>query len=294
MNCVVLLATLLAPIVPAPDGADLTKLGPAPQLVYFSTRPWKAFGLDDKDEPLILRIFFSEKGEHNLTVDGNVRRLMADKRLYQGRLLGDRDEIFTCNDGTRLTKEEAILRLGRDTVAVATTDGKPISAGWRQFFADDAIQIHSPQITGRALGTPMYKPRRPPPPRDLRVPRIVKVTPDAEGRILVTRGSYFVDLNESEQLDPTIPVYLNNTLHLSLKNVAEVRQTFSLDDLPFQAMTADGRIVPKEKALQRLKKGGVVVVAAENERPDSRYLKVFKPDQLVIFAPELVPFHLNQ
>jgi hypothetical protein len=59
-------------------------------------------------------------------------------------------------------------------------------------------------------------------------------------------------------------------------------------DLPFEAFDVTGKRVSRTAALERLKAGGLVIIAGDNRFPDPAYLKSFRDDILVIASSELV------
>ncbi len=64
-----------------------------------------------------------------------------------------------------------------------------------------------------------------------------------------------------------------------------------LNDLKFSI--AAGKEVPKENALKRLAKGGVVVISADGQKIAPAFLKVFKDDQLILTSSDLVIHRLK-
>ena len=60
-----------------------------------------------------------------------------------------------------------------------------------------------------------------------------------------------------------------------------------LEDLKFDAYDLSGKRVDREVALARLKAGGLVLVAGENQAPDPAYLGLFRGDLLVLAFTEL-------
>jgi hypothetical protein len=79
---------------------------------------------------------------------------------------------------------------------------------------------------------------------------------------------------QPEEREREVPVTMVVTVELK-----EVRE--------LTVYTADGKEADKARVLKQLEDGGPVVVSADGQKVDPRYLRLFKDDVLVLVSPEL-------
>ena len=61
-----------------------------------------------------------------------------------------------------------------------------------------------------------------------------------------------------------------------------------LSDVKFDAYDVSGKLIPRAEAINRLRAGGLVLLAGDNKLPDAAYLKSFRDDILVLVSGEFV------
>ncbi len=112
-------------------------------------------------------------------------------------------------------------------------------------------------------------------------PRLLELKPDKDGKIRVTvfRPQKLPALN-----NPNIPGGRPGGAGMMFRGPVRV-ELAEVKDLT--VTTVGGKKVTKEDALKALAKGGAVVVSADGKAVPATFLKMFKPDVLVLAAPEL-------
>jgi hypothetical protein len=130
-----------------------------------------------------------------------------------------------------------------------------------------------------------------PVPRDAKpagpAPRIVELTPDPDGRvrILVTRTEKRTVTEKFAAQGPNGQVVIQERQ----REVPVTQQVMAelVDVKDLTVYTADGKEADKALALKRLADGAAVVVSADGQKVDPRYLRLFRDDVLVLTSPEL-------
>lgn len=304
-----LAAALLAPAAPMPKDTTPNPTGPAPQVIYLSATqnirgiggvaPANAARPAAAKEGINLITYTTKKVQMQVPkrVNGKIEfeKKEVDQRMPTSKLLGERGEVFTTIDGSKLTAEEAVRRLSAGAVALISMDGKPVDAGWLRVMDKDIITIHSTEITSqvasynRGVKTP--------------APRLAFLTPDADGVIRIAMadpqelpgvGNVVIAGNGGAVVQARIQINGGAVLPIQVDNGGAAAapgkkgEKLPLDKINFEAYTARGESVSKEDALKRLKAGGIVAIAGSNQKPDEAFMKSFTPDLLVLVAQELV------
>jgi hypothetical protein len=145
-----------------------------------------------------------------------------------------------------------------------------------------------------------------PVPRDAKAagpaPRLVEFIPDTDGkvRVLALRtekqkvkqvvpvqkqvvAKVLVNGQEKEQ-PLVVTENVTREQEVSVQSMARVELS-ELKNLTIY--TADGKEADKALALKKLVDGGTVVVSADGQKVDPKYLKLFRDDTLVLVSPEL-------
>jgi hypothetical protein len=300
----VLGAATLSPAAPVPRDTVPPPAGPAPKVAVLRADAGGALALtgvidETRKEPV--KTTAVENGQ--VTAAETVRRVgrTTTVRKTLAELAG---ELSTAG-GVRLTPEEAARRVQDGSAVLVSADGKPVAPGWLRAADPDAVVITSPsfahadfQAPNRAVSRRMRAdadvPQGPATPE----PRLVLLAADPDGRVTLavyptspaggTGSSRFVVQQNGG---------VNNPGVVQLQVVAEVTVTGPeakpatekkpLDEVAFNAYTADGALLPRADALARLKAGGLVLVAGDNRLPDQAYRKLFHRDLVVLASAEL-------
>lgn len=118
-------------------------------------------------------------------------------------------------------------------------------------------------------------------------PRVIELKPDSNGKILVPvlrTEMQKVAVAAGGAVDPTSarPRVLEKEVPVTRQMNVELGE---VKDLIIS--TADGRKLDSAQALQKLEKGGIVVISGDGKPVSPTFLKVFKDDTLVLVSPEL-------
>ena len=298
-------AALLAPAAPMPRDATPTPSGPPPQVIYFSNSTAPGLRIANAPNPppvparkISLITYATKKVEVQQAVvkivngKQQIERVKreVDQRVPTVKTLGERREVFTTSDRSTITAEEAHRRFANGAVALISMDGKPVDAGWLRVMDRDVISIHSPEITS-PVSTGYNRVVRTP------APRLAYLVPDADGTIRVAANAIapnpglpnnvIIAGNGNAQI--VLQANINGVpVNANAPIAGQTGEKTPLDQISFEAYTANGDSVTKDEALRRLKAGGIVAIAGSNQKPDEAYLKAFTPNLLVLVAAELV------
>lgn len=107
-------------------------------------------------------------------------------------------------------------------------------------------------------------------------PLVAELKPNLDGKVLVT----VVRMEARKITNPTgqeHQITSRRTLQIEIGDVKELQVT-----------TAAGKAVELKDALAKLKDGAVVVITTDGKKVDSKYLRVFQDDTLVLVSPERI------
>ncbi len=220
---------------------------------------------------------------------------------YVHKSIGEFGGKFATAEGTPLTTEEATRRVKDGATLLVTADGKPVDKGWLKAVANDTVimtaeglaEAHfvhgnapfpntaGPRLTmlstnekgdvrlpvnpnGGAVNGPMYYNEF-----GGRGGRVIR------GRVIVQNQIDFDGIDGVDAPSATI-------------TPADSDGKKALADVKFDAYDMTGKLIPRKQALERLKAGGLVVLAGDNRFPDEEYLKAFRGDLMVLVSGELV------
>lgn len=284
-------AAVVAPGAPVPRDTDPNPSGPAPRVVAVRADGtgvvWITAQVYEKRK--VQQQFFEIVNGQQVLKQQEVEQTVSN---YIRKPIGDFGGKFSTADGTPLTTEEATKRVKDGATLLVTADGKPIGKGWLRTVDDDTVIMVA---EGLAQAHFQYgsvaMPTTP-------APRLAKFCVDDSGIVRVAVNSSSDSMNNGQ-------VYADD---LALGNARVIRvkavqfdsayagspqgsvgvNTKALADVKFDAYDAKGKLIPRIEALNRLKAGGMVLVAGDNRLPDPDYLKSFREDVIVIVSGELI------
>jgi hypothetical protein len=296
LTSLVLTAAVTAPAAPVPRDAVPNPVGPAPVVVYLhadASGQVMVVATKYQKQKLTRQVFVVEDGkqiqkqvEQEVQVPSNLRSTLTDLQA-----------TFTTADGAALTAEEAVRRVKAGAAVLVSADGKPVEKGWLRAAAPDTVVIASEALAGvtrvQAGGRPTTA-----------APRLDLFAPDADGKVKVAFNPAAAGEPIPAAVHGGLVVQGNVVVNggnvavnggvLQLAPAADAPAPAAggprkpLDEVKFEAFTTDGKRVPREEALKRLKAGGLVLVAGDGRLPDPAYLKPFKAELLVLVSAELV------
>jgi hypothetical protein len=291
-----LLAAAAAPAAPVPPGAAPSPTGPAPVVVYLHADATGQVPITVTQYRTLKRlrqVLVTEDGKQVQKQVEEEFRVPATRRLGLAELSG----TFSTADGSALTVMEAARRVKDGAVVLVSADGKPVEKGWLRAVYPDTVVIAAEALAGivhvhPAGGGPATA-----------APRLELLAPDPDGKVRVACGP--AGDGHGVVRDPGIVIRGNVAVAggnvvvggagaIQLAPAADARAPAApdtrkpLDEVKFDAYTTDGKPVPREESLKRLRAGGLVLVSADNRLPDAAYLKPFKPELLVLVSAELV------
>ncbi len=293
VSTLVLGAALAAPAAPVPPGATPAPTSPAPWILYLKS---------DQSGNIRLITYKTQKVKVTRTIMENQNGKPVTKTVEQeitrmvptSFQLDQQSAKFTTAAGTSLDAD-AILKQARDGIVVlVSADGKPVEKAWLRAVGAGTVVMAADGLANSQL----------PPASSMRLataaPRLVLLGTGADGKVQVTCNP-----NPSAPVQSSRVVFVNNGAGVqqvvlanagvasSRNQVAEKYPNKSLEDLNFEAYDLSGKLVPRESALERLRAGGLVLIAGDNRFPDENYVKPFQGDLLVLVSQELLNVPLS-
>jgi hypothetical protein len=176
-----------------------------------------------------------------------------------------------------------------------TSDGKPVDKGWLKALNDDAV-IATAEGFAEAHFVHGYAPFP-----MTAAPRLVMLGTDDKGEVRVPVNANSMGVNDGMYYEGRVRGNFNGRIMIQNEFGGFVPAASAvptspvgsdgkkaLPDIKFDAYDLNGKLVSRTEALNRLKAGGMVVLAGDNRFPDNDYLQAFRSDLLVIVSPELV------
>ncbi len=294
-------AALTAPAAPVPKDTVPNMTGPAPRIVAVKAEAGGTVWIT-------AHVYQKQKVQHQFVAIENGKQVVKQQEVeqmtsnYVRKSIGDFGGKFVTADGTSLTSEDAARRLHNGATLLITADGKPVDKGWLKAVASDTIIM-----TAEGLGEAHFVFGNDPYPLTAS-PRLVMLATDDKGDVRLPvnpnagngNGQFYNEFNmrgrgglRMAQADivgidgfaPPQPVV----------TPTGTDGKKALSDIKFEAYDVTGKLVQRSDALNRLKAGGLILLAGDNRFPDANYLQAFREDLLVIVSSELVfqPGQLN-
>lgn len=285
-------AAVTAPAAPVPKDAAPNLTGPAPRVVAAKAEPGGGVWVT-------AHVYQKQKVQQNYMTIENGKQVMKTQEIeqvtsqYVRKSIADFGGKFATADGTAISAEDATQRVKDGATLLVTADGKPVDAGWLKSVRGDTVVM-----TADGLGEAHFVSGHDPYPATAS-PRLVVLGTDDKGVVRVP-----VNPNPN----------INGVYYGGFEGKARIRRVAiegdvafggapvpadsgappgadgkkALADIRFDAYDVTGKLVNKGEALERLRAGGLVLVAGDYRFPDANYLKAFRDDVLVIVSPELV------
>jgi hypothetical protein len=108
-------------------------------------------------------------------------------------------------------------------------------------------------------------------------PRILKLEPDENGKIKlqIVRGGQYAELGTPAPNKRNIKRWIWNIEFVELADVKDLT-----------GYTVGGKSLDRKEILEKLAKGGIVVVCGDGLKVNPDYLKLFRDDVIVLISPE--------
>lgn len=296
LSSLLVAAAVTAPAAPVPKDALPNTTGPAPRVVAVKADAGGTVWIT-------ANVYEKQKVQQQFAVTENGKQVIKTQEVEQTvsshvhKQLADFGGKFALADGTPLGAEDATRRVKGGATLLVTADGKPVDKGWLRAVADDTVIM-----TAEGLGEAHFVHGYAPYPMTA-APRLAMLGTDDKGQVRLpvnvnggagTGRVYYGDINGRFGGRGQIMIQ-NEVLWVDSSAVTQPSATpagpdgkKALADLQFDAYDATGKLVSRTAALERLKAGGLVVIAGDNRFPDESYLKAFRGDLLVLASQELV------
>lgn len=190
--------------------------------------------------------------------------------------LTDAGATFTTADGMPLTADETTTRLKDGGFLIVPADREPIDPAFRKALAADAILVHYKKDSKASIVSAAGSP----------IPTLVAVKADDKGMLRIpAQGTreVVVKVPVSKEVDGVVKV-----------EYIETKQTVSdlvptpYDDVKPTVTTAAGMAVAAEDAKSRMAAGEIVLVSTNGKSVEGAYLKLVKPETLVLVSEKMV------
>lgn len=291
-------AALAAPAAPVPRDTDPAPAGPPPWVVHLKA---------DAGGQVVLVTYATQtvKVTHTVVTVENGKQVMKQvqqdvtQKTAAHHLFNDLHATVAAADGTPVTTAEVVKRAKDGVVVLVSADGKPVEKAWLRALDPDALVVTAAALAG-STGPPAQTVRTVAP-----APRLARLGTDAAGKVQVAYNLNVVNggnglggdfafvqqrgmfVNNGLQVQQILPL-VDGPLPAGPADAAGAAPTKPLADVAFDAYDSTGKRVPRGDALERLKAGGLVLIAGDNRVPDAAYLEPFRGDLLVLVSPELL------
>lgn len=292
-------AALTAPGAPIPADATNNTTGPAPRVVAAKADAagtvWITAYVYEKR--MVQQITFVIENGKQVQKQQGVEQLVSS---YIRKSLGDFGDSFSMADGTRLSAAEATRRVKGGATLLISADGKPIDRGWLRAVAANTVVLTTEGLAhahfqfnqgGNQAGVLP----------STATPRLARFCADESGAVkvdvnssaVVSNGPYYSDDLGGARIIRGRAVMQNveidSTSYYGPRATAPAPDGKRLlSEVKFDAFTRDGKRIPRSEALQRLKAGGLVLLAGDTRFPDEDYLTSFREEMMVLVSGEFV------
>ncbi len=287
-------AAITAPGAPIPKDTVPNTTGPAPRVVAVKADAGGAVWIT-------AYVYQKQKVQQQFFVNENGKQVMKQQEVeqmtsnYIRKTLNDFGGKFATADGTSITAEDATQRVKDGGTLLVTSDGKPVDKGWLKAVSGDTVIL-----TAEGMGEAFFVCGNDPYPTTAS-PRLVMLGLDDKGdvRLPVNRNAAHNNGMMYNEFGRGRAIRGNMVIQAEVDGIPGPAPQpgstppgtdgkKSLAELKFDAFDMTGKLINKSEALNRLKAGGLVLVAGDNRYPDANYLKAFREDLLVIVSSELV------
>jgi hypothetical protein len=292
-------AAVTAPGAPVPKDTVPNPTGPAPRVVAVKADAagavWITAHVYEKRK--VKQSYVTVENGKQVVKTQDVEQLTSN---YVRKTLGDFGGKFATADGTPISTEDATRRVKDGATLLITADGKPVSPGWLKAVRGDTVVM-----TAEGLAEAHFQYGAAPLPTTA-APRLAMLGTDEKGEVRLpvnpngasAGGPVYYDNFEGRggRIIKGRAIMLQGDVAYIDGGAAAPPSTTppgpdgkkALADIKFDAYDVDGKLIPRGEALNRLKAGGLVVLAGDNRFPDPEHLKAFRDDLLVIVSGELV------
>jgi len=291
-------AVVTAPGAPVPLDTVPNTTGPAPRVVAVKADAAGAVWIT-------AHVYEKRKIPQQYVVVENGKQVVKQQEVeqtvsnYVRKTLGDFGGKFATAEGTTLSTEDAVRRVKDGATLLITSDGKPIDKGWLKAVGGDTVVM-----TAEGLAEAHFQYGSAPMPLTA-APRLIMLCTNEKGEIRlpvnpnggnVNGPVYYDDFNgrggrmirgKAIMLQNDI-AYVDGGYPDQVSTPAGSDGKKALAEVKFDAYDVNGKMIPRGEALNRLKAGGLVVLAGDTRFPDSDYLKAFRDDILVLVSGEFV------
>ncbi len=262
----------------APVAKPSKPIGPPPKIVLIS--PSGGVGV-------YLLVTEARTVQESITVnvveDGKTvpKIQMRDVTVLQNKhvALADAGATFRTAGGKALTAEEAADRLKDGGHLIIPAEREPIDAAYTMALAPDAIVAEYAKESKMTISASVHNPTQP-------APRFLAVKADENGALNIPaagKREVTVKVPASKEVDGVTKIEYIETK----QSVIDLVPT-PFDDVKPTVTTADGKPVKPEEAKKRLAAGAIVIVSANGKPVGEPFLKLVKPDTLVLSAEKMV------
>jgi hypothetical protein len=281
-------AAATAPGAPIPRDVLPPAAGPAPRVLTVKPDANGAIWINAtiyQKRKVQQQFFVMENGKQ--VMKQQEQEILASTYIRKG--LGDYGGKFTTVKGTPLSTEQVSKLLVNGGTLLITADGRPIDAGWQKAMHEDGIVMVTDELAqaffhSGAHGMPATA-----------SPRLVMLGTDEKGivRLPVSNGvvpgyGYNPGINRFQAR----PVMINAAANVGVPAVqttpAGADGKKAIADIRFEAYDIRGKLISRTEALDRLRAGGLALIAGDNQFPDEGFLESFRGDLLVLVSPELI------
>ncbi|MBX3398807.1 MAG: hypothetical protein KF873_08710 [Gemmataceae bacterium] len=189
--------------------------------------------------------------------------------------LTDAGATFTTADGMPLTADETTTRLKEGGFLIVPADREPIDPAFRKALAAEAILVEYKKDSKASIvgaGSPM--------------PALAAVKADDKGMLRIpAQGTreVVVKVPVSKEVDGVVKVE-----YVETKQTVRDLVPTPFDDVKPTVTTAVGKTVAAEDAKSRLAAGEVVLMSTNGKPVEGAYLKLVKPETLVLVSEKMV------
>lgn len=291
-----------APGAPIPRDAVPNTTGPAPRVVAV-----KADG--NGAVWITAQVWEKRKIQQQFFVVENGKQVLKQQEVEQNvsnyihKSLGDFGAKFITADGSALSIDDATRRVKDGATLLVTADGKPIDKSWLRAVAGDTVVMQAEGLAHAHFQYNQSHQGNSPLPTTA-APRlamfctdesgVVKVAVNPNGAHAYGNQVYFDDIGGGRAFRGRA-VMIQGGINIDSGYLAPSADAKPgpdgkklLADVKFDAYDVTGKLVPKAAALNRLRVGGLVLLAGDNKFPDTDYLKAFRDDILVLVSGEFV------
>jgi hypothetical protein len=295
-------AAISAPAAPVPKSASPNATGPAPRVVAVKSDVNGTVWIS-------AQIWEIRKVTQQFAAVENGKQVIKQKVIeqpfstYVHKAIGEFGARFRTAEGTSLSSEEATRRVKDGATLLIAADGKPVDRTWLRAINGDTVvmeveglanahfQYAQMDIANSCLPTTAS-------------PRLALFRADEAGDVKVpvnphtgvaqNGNLYYEDLGGGRIMRGRAVVWQGNLeiggdgLIPQVNGNSIANHQKLLSQVKFDAFDTKGKLIPRSEAMKRLKAGGLVLLAGDNQFPDPAYLKAFRDETLVLVSGEFV------